>query len=180
MELLFKNTSKMDNDEITLFQNKVMKKTTFITSICFALIFAGMGAGLSFWNLTLGIILIVAGLIGGFVFIPYLMKETQKKQNKEMFGDKTYLNTYEFYQEYFDVTSQASENNKDYEVVGSQKVYYKDLYKVVVYQERLFIFVNPRQSFIFSFKGMTKGTAGEVIELLKSQNVKIVDKSANK
>lgn len=178
-ELLFKNTSKMDSEEITLFQSAVMKKTIWITSIIFCLIFAGAGVGVSFLNMTLGIIIIICGLIGGFVLLSYLFKESQKKQNKELLGDKTYLNTYQFYGEYFEVNSQASSNGKDYEDVGSQKVYYKDLYKVTIFRERLFIFINPRQSFIFSFKGMTKGTAGEVIELLKGKQVKIIDKSIN-
>lgn len=179
-EVIFKNTSKMDESEITLFQNSVMKKSIFTTSIIFSLIFVGIGVGLSFWDLTLGIITIACGVIGGFVLIPYLMKETQKKQNKALLGDKTYLNTYEFYNDYFQVTSQASPKDKaEYEEVGRQKIYYADLHKVRVYRERLFIFINPRQSFIFNFKGMTQGTAGEVIEFLKSHNVKVKDDSAN-
>lgn len=176
-KIIFKNTSKMDSEEITLFQNAVMKKRVLVMSFIFCLIFAGAGVGLSFVDMTLGIILIVCGIIGGFVLLPYLMKESQKKQNKEILGDKTYLNTYEFYNDYFEIISQASENKKDYEEVGSQKIYYKDLYKVVVYKERLFIFINPRQSFIFHFKGMTQGTAGELIEFFKSKNIKIKDNS---
>ena len=178
-QVLFKNTSKMDESEITLFQNAVMKKTTIITAIVFSLIFVAMGVGLSFWELTLGIITIACGVVGGFVLIPYLMKETQKKQNKEILGNKTYLNTYEFYNEYLEVTSQATENGRtEYEEVGKQKIYYKDIFKVKIYRERLFIFINARQSFIFNFKGMTQGTAGEVIELLKSNNIKVKDDSA--
>lgn len=177
-EVIYKNTSKMDAEEIAVFQNSVTKKSIFWTSICFVLIFAGMGIGLSFIDLTLGIILIVCGLIGGFVLLPYLFKENMKKTNKEMLGDKKYLNTFDFYHDYFNVASEASPlESTNFEVVGSQKIYYKDLHKVVVYKERLFVFINPRQSFILNFKGMTKGTAGELIELFKSNNIKVKDQS---
>ena len=179
-EVLFKNTSKMDHEEISIFQNTVMKKTMFVTSIVFALIFAGIGVGLSFWNLTFGIIVIACGVLGGFVLVPYLLKENMKKANKETLGDKKYLNTFEFFADALSVTSQASRlDANEYEEVGSQKIYYSDIYQVVVYKERLFIYINPRQSFIFNFKGMTQGTAGEVIDFLKTKNIKIKDKSFN-
>lgn len=177
-EIIFKNTSKMDHEEISIFQNTVSKKANFITSILFALIFVGLGVGLSFVDLTLGIILIVCGVIGGFLLVPYLLKESMKKANKETLGDRKYLNTFEFYEEYFFVSTEASPlTQQKFEKIGSQKVYYTDLHKVVVYKERLFIFINSRQSFIFNFKGMTKGTAGEVIELFKSKNIKVKDNS---
>ena len=178
-ECKFKNTSKMDSDEITVFQNAVMKKTIFLTSVVFFLIFAGIGTGLAFWNLTSGIITGVCGIIGGFILLPYLMKENQKKQNASVLGDKTYLNTYEFFEDSFVISTQASKpDSKEYEDIASQKLYYQDIYKVMIYREHLFIFINPRQSFILNFKGMTKGTAGEVIELFKAKNIKIQDKSA--
>lgn len=173
-EILFKNTSKMDEEEITKFQNVVMKKRIVWFSIVFSLIFAGIGAGLSFVDLTFGIIIIVCGLLGGFVLFPYLMKEMQKKQNKSILSDKKYLNTYEFYQEFIAISTQSSENNSNsYQQIAQQKLYYKDIYQVWVYNDRLFIFINPSQSFIFNFKGMTKGTAGEVVELFKTKGVKL-------
>ena len=169
----------MNHEEVSVLQNFAIKKVTLWTSIIFALVFAGIGAGLSFVNLTLGIIIIASGLLGAFVLIPYLMKESIKKANKDLLADKKYLNTYQFFEDYFMAETQASsldENN--YEKVGSQKIYYKDLYQVVVYQEHLFIYINSKQSFILNFKGMTLGTAGELIELLKSAKVLVKDKSA--
>ena len=177
-EIIFKNISKMDHEEISIFQNSVSKKKNLITSILFALIFAGLGVGLSFIDLTLGIIIIACGVIGGFLLVPYLLKESMKKLNKETLGDRKYLNTFEFYDDFFSVSTEASPlTEQNFEVIGTQKIYYENLYKVLVYKERLFIFINSRQSFIFDFKGMTKGTAGEVIELFKSKNVKVKDDS---
>lgn len=178
-ELKFKNTSKMDDEEISLFQNFALKKTTIISSIVFALIFAGLGVGLSFVDMTLGITLIVCGLLGGFVLLPYLMKESLKKQNKQNLGDKKYLNTFEFYESYILITSEAnsSENKNEYQPIANQKLFYADIYKIVAYKEHLFIYINPHQSFILNYKGMTKGTAGEIIELAKEKNIKLIDKS---
>ncbi len=177
---IFKNTSKMDDEEISLFQNFVLKKTTFISSLVFSIIFIGGGVGMCFVDLTIGIALAICGVIGGIILLPYLMKESLKKQNKITLGDRKYLNTFEFCQDYIFITSQAtsSPTANDYQEIASQKVFYKDLFKFVAYKEHLFIFINQKQSFIFDYRGMTKGTAGEVVEYLKAKGVKFVDKSS--
>lgn len=177
---IFKNTSKMDDEEISLFQNFVLKKTTFISSLVFSIIFIGGGVRMCFVDLTIGLALAICGVIGGIILLPYLMKESLKKQNKITLGDRKYLNTFEFWQDYIFITSQAtsSPTANDYQEIASQKVFYKDLFKFVAYKEHLFIFINQKQSFIFDYRGMTKGTAGEVVEYLKAKGVKFVDKSS--
>ncbi len=177
-KILYKNSSKMDDEEIIIFQNYALKKTLFISSIVFTLIFIAVGIGTSFFDLTMGIVFIVCGLLGGFVLLPYLIKENVKKQNKTSLGDKRYLNTFEFYEDYIFVESKASAKDKnEFQQVATQKVLYKDVFKIVVYREFLFIFLNARQSLILNFKGMTFGTAGEMIEFLKTKSIKFVDKS---
>ncbi len=179
-EVLFKNTSKMNDEEISVFQNYALKKTILITSILFTLVFCGVGAGFCFIDLTYGIIFLVCGILGGFVLIPFLMKDSVKKQNKLLLGDKKYLNTFEFCEDYIFVTSQAtsSKESNDYQEVASQKIFYRDIFKFVTYKEFMFIYINARQSFILNFRGMTKGTIAEVIELLKGKGIKFVDKSS--
>lgn len=177
---IFKNTSKMDDEEISLFQNFVLKKNTIISSLVFSIIFIGGGVGMCFVDLTIGLALAICGVIGGIILLPYLMKESLKKQNKITLGDRKYLNTFEFYEDHIFITSQAtsSPTANDYQEIASQKVFYKDLFKFVAYKEHLFIFINQKQSFIFDYRGMTKGTAGEVVEFLKDKGVKFVDKSS--
>ena len=133
---IFKNTSKMDDEEISLFQNFVLKKTTFISSLVFSIIFIGGGVGMCFVDLTIGIALAICGVIGGIILLPYLMKESLKKQNKITLGDRKYLNTFEFCQDYIFITSQAtsSPTANDYQEIASQKVFYKDLFKFVAYK----------------------------------------------
>ncbi len=177
-DVLFKNTSKMDAQEIAIFQSYAMKKVNLVSSLVFALIFAGIGAGACFWNLTCGIIVIVCGVLGGFVLLPYLMKESVKKQNAQNFGDKKYLNTFEFCDEYVQITSEASQLDKnEYQQIASQKLFYADVFQAVLYRDHLFLYISPRQSFIVDYKGMTKGTIGETIDLIKNKGVKIIDKS---
>ena len=179
-EIKFKNTSKMNAEEIAVFQSYAMKKTKLIMSIFFMLIFVGLGVGLAFWNITVGIICIVCGVVGGIFFLPYLLKENQKRTLTQNLGDKKYLNTFEFYENHFFVTSNATQsaNDNDYQEVGTQTVDYADLYKVVTYKDRLFIFLNPQQSFIVNFNGMTTGTVAELLEFFKGKGVNVVDKSS--
>lgn len=177
-EVLYKNTSKMDASEISIFQSYAMKKINIISSIAFALVFAGIGTGACFWNLTCGIIVIVCGVLGGFVLLPYLMKDSIKKQNAQSYGDKKYLNTFEFCDEYVQITSEASALDKnEYQPIATQKLFYEDALQAVLYRDHLFLYISPRQAFILDYKGMTKGTIGEVIDMLKTKNIKVIDKT---
>lgn len=178
-EVLYKNTSKLDTEEIALFQKFAVKKTFIMVSIIFSLIFVGVGVGVSFIELTFGIITIACGVLGGFVLLPYLMKENLKKQNAQSFGDKKYLNTFDFYGDYVFITSESAlPNTNEYSQIASQKLFYTDVYQGVLYRDHLYLYINAQQSFIISYKGMTKGTIAEVIDFLKTKNVKIIDKSA--
>ena len=178
-EILFKNTSKMDENEITIFQNFALKKRVLITSILFATCFIAAGVGLCFVNLTMGIILIACGCVGGFVLLPYLMKESVKRQNNVILGEKKYLNTFEFYEDYVMISSEAtsSKDSNDYHPVATQKLMYQDVFKCVIYRQRLFIFINAQQSFIVNFQGMTLHTIDELIEFLRGKGIKMVDKT---
>jgi len=177
-KIVYKNTTKMEVNEIITFQTFAMKKVNLITSILFALIFVGIGVGLSFVNVTCGIITIVCGLLGGFVLLPYLMKESIKKQTTQSFGENEYLNTFEFNEETFKIVSEEKlANQEEYKEVASQELSYEDLYQAVLFRDHLFIYISARESFIVNYKGMTQGTIGEVIDLLKSKEVKIIDKN---
>lgn len=178
-EILFKNSSKMNEDEIQVFQKFALKKTIIISSVCLIAAFAVIGALVCLAELFLGITIIVAGVLGGAVLMPFLMKDSIKKQNTLTLGDKKYLNHFEFYNDYIFVTSEAtsSKESNDYQEVASQKVFYKDLVQVVMYKTYLFIYINKAQSFVLNQRGMTQGTVGELIPFLKEKGLKIIDKS---
>lgn len=127
-ELLFKNVSKMNEEEISAFQSFALKKTIILSSLALILFFSAIGAGLLFVDTFLGIAVIVCGVLGGGVLMPFLTKDSVKKQNRLVFGDKKYLNNFEFYSDYLFTTSNAtaSKESNDYEQVASQKVNYSD------------------------------------------------------
>lgn len=178
-EVLFKNTSKMNSEEVTVFQNFALKKLHLIVSIGFSLVFVAIGLLLIFFvNLTAGIIAIASGILGGFVLLPYLLKESVKKQNMQNLGDKKYLNTFSFYDDYIIVQSEESEfDKKQFEEIASQKLFYNEIFQIVLFREYLFIYINEVQSFILSYKGMTKGTIAETINFLKTKGIKMIDKT---
>ena len=176
-EPLFKNTSKMDAKEITVFQTYAMKKTFLWVSIVFALIFIGVGVGVSFIDLTFGIIAIACGLLGGFALLPYLMKENIKKQNEQNLDGKKYLNTYEFFEDKVVVSSESAlPNTNEYKLDASQEIEYKDFYQAVCLKEYMFLFLSESQSFVVDYKGMTKGVIADLIEFLKTKEIKIIKK----
>ena len=179
-EVKFKNTSRMNGEEVGIFQGYAMKKTICLMSIFFTLIFGGIGVGLAFWDLTAGIICVACGLVGGVFLLPYLIKENQKKVTMQALGDRKYLNAFSFYDDCFITICEATQNlaSNDYQEMGSQKIDYSSIFKTVIYKDRLFIFIDPQQSFILNFDGMTVGTIADLVEFLKSKDIKIVDNSS--
>ena len=177
-EAIYRNTSKMDAQEIALFQAFAMKRVNIWASILFAVIFVGIGIGVSFIELTFGIITIACGILGGFVLLPYLMKASVQKQNERNTDERKYLNTFDFFEEYVIVSTQsAMPNSNDYQEIASQKLFYTDIPQALLYKDHIFLYLSSNQAFIINYKGMTKGTISEVIEFLKSKNIKILDKS---
>lgn len=176
---LFKNTSKLDEKEVEVFQTFVMKKTNLFLSIFFTLVFVAMGVGCCFYlSLFTGIILAVCGALGGFLLLPYLMKEMMKKQNAKIYGGKKYLNTYCFYEECMTIqTESARGQDGAFEDMSNEKLYYNEVFQALAYRDHLYIYVNARQSFILDYKGMTQGTIAELIDFIKSKNIKFVDKN---
>lgn len=179
-QIKFKNTSKMNEDEIAVFQNYALKKTIILSSALLIGFCVLIGVGLCFIELYLGVAIIIAGVLGGGVLMPFLMKDSVKKQNKLVFGDRKYLNHFEFFKDYFMVTSEAttSKESNDYSVNAEEKLLYSDLFQVVVYKTYIFLYINKAQSFVLNQKGMTLGTAGELILFLKDKGLKIIDKSS--
>ena len=73
-DLLFYNTTKLTEEEITAFQTFAMKKDNLWASIFISLLSVGLGVGLIFVNTYVGVAIIIAGLLGGLVLFPYITK----------------------------------------------------------------------------------------------------------
>ena len=161
-DLLFYNTTKLTEEEITAFQTFAMKKDNLWASIFISLLSVGLGVGLIFVNTYVGVAIIIAGLLGGLVLFPYITKEQLKRQNLEMFEDGKYINTFEFYEDYLKVTN--IDGNKTEENSISQEFKYDELYKFTLYKQYLFIFENKFQGFILAQTCMTIGIIGDLVD----------------
>ena len=177
-EVLFKNTSRLNEEELLVFQNYALKKTIITMAIAIVAVFALAGVGLCFLELYLGITVIVAGLLGGVVLFPYMMKDSMKKQNKLMLGDKKYLNTFEFYNDYIIISNETTSSltSNDYKEEAKSRVTYESLFRVDIYKTYIFIYINKAQSFVLNQRGMTKGVVDDLIQFLKSKGLKVIDK----
>lgn len=173
-ELIFKNTTTLNESDITTFQLFALKKHTIFISAMITIVLVGLGVGLCFVNTYVGVAILIAGIVGGIIFFPYLSKEQIKRQNAVLFNGGKYVNVFDFYDDKMKVTNVDEERDEDY----FQTFEYSTLYQVVDYQEFLFIYVNKNQSFLLLKTGMNKGTIAELIEFLKNKKIKYVDKKS--
>lgn len=170
-DLKFKNTTKLNEQAITAFQIFAMKKYTWTIASLISIVFGGLGLGLCFVNAYIGVAVLIAGILGGVIFFPYLSREQIKKQNALIFEGKKYINVFEFFDEKLVVTNVDGENDI-YQIYD-----YKGLVQVVLFAEYIAIYINKNQSYLLDKKGMNKGTIDEVLALLKSQNIPFKDKT---
>ena len=160
-DLKFKNTTKLNEQAITAFQIFAMKKYTWTIASLISIVFGGLGLGLCFVNAYIGVAVLIAGILGGVIFFPYLSREQIKKQNALIFEGKKYVNVFEFFDEKLVVTNVDGENDI-YQIYD-----YKGLVQVVLFAEYIAIYINKNQSYLLDKKGMNKGTIDEV--LIKAQ-----------
>ena len=171
-ECLFKNTSKMGENEVYEFQSFILKKMILTFSIIIAIVCLGVGVGLYFVASYLGIAIAVIGLLGAFVLFPYVMKESVKKNNQQLFNGKKYLNTFEFYDDrVVIVCEEADENSTEYTKKREETILYENLYKLELHEPYIFIYVDKVQSLLLNEKGMTKGVIADLIDFLKSKGI---------
>ena len=172
-KLLFKNTSKLGKEELDVFQNFAVKKTSLLTSLILFAICAGAGVGLFFVQMYLGIAFMIAGLLGAFI-MPYVISVSVKKQNQAVFQNKKYLNHFEFFEDVIVITSDVAENDSnEYEEKVKENLAYEDIHHVVVYGIYIFIFINKYQSLILNQKGMTEGVSADLLEFFKAKGIDV-------
>lgn len=173
--ILFLNTTKLKEEDITAFQTFAMKKYSLFIAIAITVVFGGLGIGLCFVNTYVGVAILLAGIIGGLFFFPYLSKNQIKTQNTAIFDGKDYTNTFEFYEDHLKVTNiDGAEPEKEI----SQEFSYDELYKLVTFKNYVCLYINKNQSFLLSYTGMKKGTIAELIDFLKAKNIKFQDKTS--
>ena len=173
-ELLYKNTTKLSEQAITSFQIFAMKKTTWLIATLITVVFGGLGIGLCFVNTYIGVAVLIAGILGGVIFFPYLVRSQIKKQNELIFQGGINVNEFEFYENQLIVTNIDKNSESDI----FQSYLYKDLNKIIEFADYVAIYINKNQSYLLDKRGMNKGTISEVLSLLKQNNIQYIDKQA--
>ena len=173
-EIILKNTTTLNEKDISSFQLFAIKRHTIFVSILISVILVGIGIGLCFVNTYVGAAVIIAGIVGGVIFFPYLSKEQIKRQNAVLFSGDKYVNVFNFYDNLLKVTNIDEDRDEDL----YQTFDYTSLYKVVDYQEFIFIYTSKNQSFLLLNIGMNKGTIADLIDFLKNKNIKYIYKKS--
>ena len=173
-ELLYKNTTKLSEQAITSFQIFAMKKITWLIATLITVVFGGIGIGLCFVNTYIGVAVLIAGILGGVIFFPYLVRSQLKKQNELIFQGGINVNEFEFYENQLIVTNIDKNSESDI----FQSYLYKDLNKIIEFADYVAIYINKNQSYLLDKRGMNKGTISEVLSLLKQNNIQYIDKQA--
>lgn len=178
-ELLFKNTSRINEQELTKFQLKMLKVPIILFAAAIILISIGAGVPIIiFLNEFAGGALIIFGAIGGGVLLPYLIKDSVKKQNASVLGDRKYLNTFEFYEDKMIIINSATKSldDNDYTEIARAEVEISNIYRLLLDNIYIFIYLDKKQSLFLDQRGMTKGTAGELVEFLQNKGIKVIKK----
>ena len=64
-----------------------------------------------------------------------------------------------------------------FELAGEETIEYEDIFKVVAYKDRLFLFVDQRQAFVVNANSMTRGDISELVSFLKEKGIRFLDKT---
>lgn len=171
-KLLFSNTSKLDQSVVEKF-NKTISKKIIGYAILLVTLFCGVVGGLlCLLNLFLGIAVIGVGVVVGIPLVTFLIKDAMKKDSQKLMNGKKYLVHFEFYEnELILKAEEANENEKEYTFSGEDRIDYTQILKIIVADTDVYI-QRAGQANVLDQRGMTKGTAGELIEFLKSKGIK--------
>ena len=96
-----------------------------------------------------------------------------------MLGDRKYLNTFEFYEDKMIIINSATDNFADntYKEIARAEIPNANIYRILLDNIYIFIYLDKKQSLFLDQRGMTKGTAGELAEFLQNKGVKVIKKN---
>lgn len=173
-EIKFKNTSRIDENTVLEMQKKITKKMSMMVAFLWSVLFVILGVALLFVNTFLGVSVITCGTVGSFTLVPFIVKDSTKKQTQKLFQGKKFLVTFEFYDDSLNVLSESSESGENNFIPeNSIKVSYDEIKKCTQNDLYIYLFLNKSQSLILDKKGMLKGTADEIVSFLNEKGVKI-------
>lgn len=169
MENKYTNVSGLGEKEI-----KALTKETLLQPILFGclyvplLMFALGGCCFTFdWEFAI-IFFVFGGLMA--IVYPIILMANLKKSHKKMLEAGKILNRFSFTEESLQVESQRkTPGSEEYLTIGTSTHFYSELYRVLVTQDYIYLFINKQQSYVLDRVGMIDGTSAELIEFLQAK-----------
>lgn len=170
---LFTNKSLLNKEVVEKF-NKFMGKKLSVSACLIVIGFSVVVGGLlCLANLFLGISVVGIGLIIGCPLTTLLIKDTMKKDTQRLLGGKKFLLNFEFFENEILIKAESSpEAENKFSFEGEEKIGYEEITKAVVVDTDIYVY-RVGQANIVDQRGMTHGTAGELIEFLSNKKIKI-------
>lgn len=164
MEELFKNETIYNKKDYKIFINQHMKKFGFkedLYTILFTVFFIVL---LLYLIINKVFITTVLMLFVFIIFLRYRFIQPIQNVKKDMESKKIkqeYKNIYTFYNHYFKI------KNKEIDV----KMFYFKIYRVLESDKHFYIYISPRQVFLISKSGFTKGNSTDFSKFIKKKKI---------
>lgn len=162
MEILFENKTKYSKKEYDIFIESYKKEyaVSDYAYIIFYIVFFGFCMILAFKEKEF--LLGIALLIGLGIYLWYKVIRSNRlvektKKSKKVGGQ--FVNSYEFYKNYFKVEN----------IDGKAQVLYFKLYRVVETRDHFYIYISRQYAFIVSKSGFTKGSTEDFSKFIKKK-----------
>ena len=180
MELVASNVTSVDKKglerlhKITFFKNGMM--SILISTLSIVLIGAIYSIMLDlYW----GIGIMVFGILFGVLYPVIYKILLDKNANNKLIREKRLVNRYDFYENHFEVQTKSLDDPSG-QAIGFSRLEYREVTKVLIDDEYLFIFINKNQCFIVRVSGMLDGTIADVKMKLRQFCPNIIIKKSKK
>lgn len=179
-EIFASNVTSLDKRGLERLRKHTFVKINIISYLIIPAVSIAVGAVYG-WLVDLywGIGIMCAGVLFG-VFYPLIVKLSLKKNaNNKLISERRLINRYDFYKDYFVVQTKSLDDSTD-QPIGMSRVAYRDVTKVVIDPDFMFIFIDNVQCFIVSNSGMMDGNVTDVKDTLRLFCPNIIEKKSKR
>ncbi len=164
--LIASNVTGLDKKGLSRLHKYQFFRQNIFSFIVFPVLIVIFGAILAwvFDDLIWGIALMALGALFG-IFYPLTLKILlNRNPNNKLIKAGRLANRYDFFEDYLLVQTKLLDSEQP---IGMSKVFYRDITKVLIDNDYLFVFINKVQCFVIGVNGMLDGTIADIKILLK-------------
>ncbi len=162
MEIIASNVTSVDKLGLKHLHRMTFFKYKLMPILLSSLFIVAVGACYA-WLLDLywGIALMVFGVLFGVIYPVVYNFLLNKNSNNKLIREKRLVNRYDFHENFFEVQTKSLDDPTG-QPIGYSRVEYREVTKVMIDDEYMFIFINKNQCFIVKTTGMLDGTIADV------------------